>query len=176
MRVYYRSLRSIYKAQPQLRRCRTRCWHCGICFFTDPRNAGRSKLGCPFGCARAPRKQESNKRSIAHNRGQEGRRKKGDLNNKKRRKPWPAPAVAPITAEVAAAAAAPPVAVPEKAGPAPWPVSVVMYVRCVASWIEGRPVNLQEVLAMLAKVLRQHSMARRRWIDQSVDWLNEHPP
>ena len=133
-------------------------------------------MGCPFGCAQAHRKQESNKRSIAYNRGKEGRRKKGELNNMKRRKPWPAPAVAPITPEVAAAPAVPPAAVPEKAGPPPWPVSVVMYVRRVASWIEDRPVRVQEVLEMLAKVLRQHSMARRRWIDQSVDWLNEHPP
>jgi hypothetical protein len=29
---------------------------------------------------------------------------------------------------------------------------------------------------LLAKVLRQHSMGRRRQIDHAVAWLNEHPP
>jgi hypothetical protein len=51
-----------------------------------------------------------------------------------------------------------------------------MYVQLVTSWIEDRRVSVQEVLEMLAKVLRQHRMVRRRWIDQIMDWLNEHPP
>jgi hypothetical protein len=34
----------------------------------------------------------------------------------------------------------------------------------------------QEILAMLWRVLRQHRMARRRRIDQAVDWLNANPP
>jgi hypothetical protein len=29
---------------------------------------------------------------------------------------------------------------------------------------------------MLAQNLRQHTIARRRQIDQAVLWLNEHPP
>jgi hypothetical protein len=29
---------------------------------------------------------------------------------------------------------------------------------------------------MFRKELRQHSMARRRKIDQAVSWLNENPP
>jgi predicted nucleic acid-binding protein len=53
---------------------------------------------------------------------------------------------------------------------------MVAHVRMVSSLIEGRWVSRPEVLAMLAKVLRQHTMCRRRKIDQAVAWLKEHPP
>jgi hypothetical protein len=53
---------------------------------------------------------------------------------------------------------------------------MVEYVRMVISLIEARRVSRRQVLTMLAKVLRQHTMARRRRIDQAVLWLNEHPP
>jgi hypothetical protein len=49
-------------------------------------------------------------------------------------------------------------------------------VRTVVSLIEGRRVVRREIEEMLARVLRQHSMARRRRIDQAVDWLNANPP
>ncbi len=64
-------------------------------------------------------------------------------------------------------------------GPAPtelWPVPMVAHVRMVSSLIEGRRVSWAEILAMLAKVFRQHSIGRRRKIDQTVAWLNENPP
>ena len=44
------------------------------------------------------------------------------------------------------------------------------------SLIEGRRVSRRQVRAMLQKVLRQHTMCRRRKIDQTVAWLNEAPP
>jgi hypothetical protein len=53
---------------------------------------------------------------------------------------------------------------------------MVEYVRRVVSLMEGRRVNLEEVLEMLARVLRQHRMVRRRRIDHVVGWLNENPP
>jgi hypothetical protein len=46
----------------------------------------------------------------------------------------------------------------------------------VVSWIERRNVHGEEILEMLAKVLRQQGMGRRRRIDHTVAWLNEHPP
>jgi hypothetical protein len=52
----------------------------------------------------------------------------------------------------------------------------VEYVRMVVSLIEGQRVGRREVLEMLERVLRQHSMCRRTKIDQTVAWLNEHPP
>jgi hypothetical protein len=42
--------------------------------------------------------------------------------------------------------------------------------------IEGRPVRLWEVVQMLERTVRQHSMTRTRRIDQSVAQLHEQPP
>jgi hypothetical protein len=53
---------------------------------------------------------------------------------------------------------------------------VVEYVRMVVSLIEGRRVGRREVLEMLERVLRQHRLGRRRKIDHTLAWLNEHPP
>ena len=53
---------------------------------------------------------------------------------------------------------------------------MVEYVRMVASLIEVRRVSRCQVLEMLEKVLRQHTMCHRRKIDQTVAWLNEAPP
>ncbi len=58
----------------------------------------------------------------------------------------------------------------------PWQGKVVEHVRVVVSLIEGRPMSLEEILQMLTEVLRQHSLARRRKIDQAVSWLHENPP
>jgi len=46
----------------------------------------------------------------------------------------------------------------------------------VVSLIEGRQVTVEEVLEMLARRVRQHSLVRRRRIDQTVDSLHERPP
>jgi hypothetical protein len=50
------------------------------------------------------------------------------------------------------------------------------YLRMVTSLLEGRPVSLAEVVAMLLRALRQHRMVRVRRIDQTLAWLHEHPP
>lgn len=151
---YYLLLRSVLKARPQLRACLKRCRHCWIFFLTDPRNGGRNDLGCPFGCKQAHRKCRSTQRSVAYYREPEGRIKKAIQNGKRRAR---APALPP-------------------APPRPCPAPAVEHVRMVVSLIEGRQVSSQEILEMLARVLRQHSMVRRRKIDQAVDWLNANPP
>jgi hypothetical protein len=46
----------------------------------------------------------------------------------------------------------------------------------VVSLIEGWQISRRQVLEMLARVLRQHTICRRRKIDQTVAWLNEQPP
>ena len=152
-------LRSVLRAKPRLRACLSRCRHCRIFFLTHPRNAGRRDLGCPFGCQEAHRKQASTQRSVAYYRGQEGQTKKRQQNGKRR------PAV-------------PPAQPPQQATEAPgqWPAPMVEHVRVVVSLIEGRRVSRGEVLEMLERVLRQHSLGRRRKIDHTVAWLNEHPP
>jgi hypothetical protein len=53
---------------------------------------------------------------------------------------------------------------------------IVDHVRMVVSLIEGRPITRYQVLRMLATVLRQHTMVRRRPVDQAVAWLNKRPP
>jgi hypothetical protein len=147
----------------KLRPCLTRCWHCRIFFVADARNAGR-KSGCPFGCAAAHRRNEWRRTSGEYYQGKEGQRKKSTLNQ--RRKNKPAPLVDPE-----------PSAPPESPAPlkkvAPL---LVQYIQRVVIVIEGRWVSREEILAMLAKEKRQHSMARQRRIDQIIRALHERPP
>ena len=170
---YYAVLRSILRAKPQQRRCLKRCRHCRIFFFTDPRNGGRrgefqvgrKDLGCPFGCREAYEKQQSTRRSVAYYKTDKGKKKKQQLNQRR-------------SAAVRAKAALPQAPSQEaaKAVCGPWPEPMVEHVQIVVSWIEDRPVSREEILAMLAKVLRQQGMGRRRKIDHTVSWLNENPP
>jgi len=53
---------------------------------------------------------------------------------------------------------------------------MVCYVRMVTSLIEGRRVSTEEILEMLARAVRQHSMARRRRIDYVLWYLKKHSP
>ncbi len=176
---YYWLLRSALRAKPGLRRCLCRCRHCSIFFLADPRNAGRRDLGCPFGCQQAHRKRESTRRSVAYYRGPEGILKKRLQNS--RRSPVavrekveageePEPGDPrdecrhePLTARVPRSRSR-------------WGEPLVEYVRLVSSFIEGRRVSRDEVVEMLAEVLRQHSMARLRKIDHVVRQLNQNPP
>ena len=162
---YYLLVRSLLRTQPHLRRCLTRCRHCRIFFLTVPCNAGRTDLGCPFGCGQAHRRQQSTDRSNAYYRSDTGRKKKRDLNQRRPAayRPAPAPAALPKPA-------------PDPAVRSPWPGPVVAHVRQVVSWIEHRVVRREEILRMLAQVLRQQGLGRRRRIDYALAWLNEHPP
>ncbi len=60
--------------------------------------------------------------------------------------------------------------------PIPLPRLIVHYVRQVVSLIEGRPVGLEEIVEMLTRAMRQHSMVRQRRIDHIIGWLHEQPP
>jgi hypothetical protein len=162
---YYVLLRSVLRAKPHLRGCRTRCRHCGIFFLTHRRNAGRHDLRCPFGCREVHRKRASAQRSAAFYRQPEGKRKKSDLNQRRPRKYCP-PKPAPN----------PPGARPPRRQRARWDPPMVEYVRMVASLIEGRWISRGQVLRMLTRKLRQHTLCRRRRIDQTVAWLHEEPP
>jgi hypothetical protein len=57
-----------------------------------------------------------------------------------------------------------------------WPEPLVAHVQGVVSLIEGRRVSREEILEVMAEVLRQRGLGRRRKIDQAVAWLNENPP
>jgi hypothetical protein len=161
---YYVLLRSVLRAKPHLRACRSRCRHCGIFFLTHPRNAGRHDLRCPFGCRQAHRQQASAQRSAAYYGEPKGKRKKSDLNQRRPRQYCPPkPAANPLCARP-----------PRRR--ARWNPLLVEYVRMVASLIEGRRISRQAVLRMLARKLRQHTLCRRRRIDQTVAWLHKEPP
>ena len=72
--------------------------------------------------------------------------------------------------------------VPADANPPPipeapeFPAGMVGYVAMVASLIEGRPVSEEEIVRMLLRAMRQHSMARRRRMDYVVAQLHQHGP
>jgi hypothetical protein len=148
-----------------LRSCLSRCRHCRIFFLTHPRNAGRHNLRCPFGCRQTHRKEQSTQRSVAYYRDPKGKKKKSDLNQRRVSKvaaDRPRP-VRPVTSTLRNDSAE---------GPQP----MVEHVRMVVSLIEARSVSMKEIREMLQRVLRQHSMCRRRKIDHAVAWLNENPP
>jgi hypothetical protein len=54
--------------------------------------------------------------------------------------------------------------------------AVVGYVRMVTSLIERRRVSEDEILEMLVRILRQHSIARRRRLDYVVAQLRKNAP
>ena len=182
----YRSLiNAILTEVPEAGRCLVDCRHCGIAFFTDPRNAGRRDLGCPFGCAEAHRKRESTRRSVAYYREKEGREKKRRLNQRRHRITPPGTAAANNGTASANNDAA---AVDKKTAAhaaqsenqtikvRPWNRPILEYVRLTASLIEDRRVCLREAEDLLAQTVRQHSMARLREIDHLVAKLHQNPP
>ena len=79
-------IRSVLKEKPHLKKCLTQCRHCHILFFTHPRNAGRSDLGCPFGCREAHTRKNSIHRSTEYYRSKEGKIKKRSLNSNRSQK------------------------------------------------------------------------------------------
>ncbi len=157
MPAYYFVLRRVLRTKPKAQCCLTRCRECRIFFITHPCNAGRRDLRCPFGCREAHRKQSSTQRSVAYYQGTCGKIKKKIQNNKRRTK-----AVEPE--------------VGPEGGEAEWDEPIVEYVRMVTGLIEGRRVSRKEILAMLRKVMRQHSLGRRRRVDYIVMELKKNPP
>ena len=158
VKQYYVVLRSVLRSRPDLRRCLSRCRHCRIFFLTHPRNAGRSDLRCPFGCREAHRKRRSTERSVAYYTTAEGKAKKKMQNGKRAQGGVHAEANPPVT------------------GAPEFPAGMVGYIAMVASLIEGRPVSEEEIVRMLVRAMRQHSMARRRRIDYVVAQLHKHGP
>lgn len=52
---------------------------------------------------------------------------------------------------------------------------MVEHVRMVTSLIEGRKVSREEILQMLDRAVRQHSIGRERRVDYIVRHMKEHP-
>jgi hypothetical protein len=158
VKQYYVVLRSVLRSRPDLRRCLRRCRHCRIFFLTHPRNAGRRDLRCPFGCRQAHRKRRSTERSVAYYATAEGKAKKKMQNGKRAQDGVRADANPPAPAALE------------------FPTGTVGYAAMVASLIEGRRVSEAEIIQMLLRAMRQHSMARRRRMDYVVAQLQQHGP
>ena len=166
MLEYYVVLRSVLRARPHLRCCRTRCRHCRVFFLTHPCNVKQcDKLRCPFGCREAHRRQEAIRRSTAYYSDEEGKKRKKNINQRRCRK-GPATTLPPRRASTSTSKA-------RCARPTP---QMLQHVRMVVSLIEGRRISRRQVRLMLAKNLRQHTVVRRRKIDQAVLWLHKQPP
>jgi hypothetical protein len=160
---YYVVLRAVLRIRTELRRCVSRCRHCGIFFLTHPRNAGRKDLGCPFGCKEAHRKKRSTERSVAYYGTEEGKTKK-KIQNGKRGK-----ARADHNDERAGGQQR------ERDG-IRFDAVTVDYVRMVTSLIEQRRVSEEEIIAMLVRTMRQHRIVRRRRMDYVLGYLNKNAP
>jgi hypothetical protein len=53
---------------------------------------------------------------------------------------------------------------------------ILPYVRIIVWLIEGITLSRAELVAILSRVLRQHSFAYRRKIDYVLGFLHQHPP
>jgi hypothetical protein len=144
----------------------SRCRHCRIFFLTHPRNAGRKDLGCPFGCKEAHRKRRSTQRSVEYYGTDEGKTKKKIQNGKRCQG---REGRADQNDETARGRQL------ERDG-IQLDAVMVGYVRMVTSLIEARQVSEEEIVEMLVRALRQHSIARRRRMDYVLAYLKKNAP
>ena len=160
---YYVVFRSLLRQKPRLRPYVRRCRHCRIFFLTDPRNAQRRDLSCPFGCRQAHRQQNSTRRSVEYYRSRERKAKKRLQNQRRGRRRAATPAAA------RRGVCGPGIRGEERS----FDSGIVRYVQTVTSLIEGRRVREVEILSMLVRAVRQHSMARRRRRDYVLSCWKE---
>ena len=121
----------------------------------------------PLRCQEAHRKKESTRRSTDYYSDSEGKKIKSAINNKRRRFPG--------RTEEAPKTATDTVPEPQVASNG-WNEPIVEHVRMVVSLIEERWVSREEILSMLEKKKRQHSLGRRGKIDYMLRRLNANPP
>lgn len=168
---YYSLLRLILRGRPELRRCLCHCRHCGIFFITHPRNAKRTDLGCPFGCRETCRKQRSTERSVAYYRTSEGRLKKR-LQNERRRQSGLVSESGDQGEEKEQRRGAKKPRSPTGGES----LGIEEYLAMVISLIERRQVGVEELQGLLARIMRQHSIAYRRRVDYVVGEQQKSPP
>ncbi|MCP4570498.1 MAG: hypothetical protein GY841_23185 [FCB group bacterium] len=153
---YYWAIRFVIKQQPELKKYLTCCRHCQILFFTHPRNAGRNDLGCPFGCREARRRQKSTERSVAYNRSKDGKDKKVKLNQRRNQ-------IKDIPASTTDRSVGSKVEADR---------TILFHIQMVISLIEGYWVVLKNIKALVAKLLRQHSID----LEKNIFYQYQVPP
>jgi hypothetical protein len=183
---YYFVLRWVLRRKPGLRRCLSRCRYCGIFFLSHPRNAGRADLRCPFGCAAAHRRECGIERSTAYYRTESGKMKKRRHNSKRRRgrrsrpKPGPPRERVPSGSDEGRLETKPGAETEAGEGEAAageaFDAGMVDHIRVMTSLIEEREVSREEVLEMLDRVVRQHSIDGPRRLEDVLRFLRENPP
>ena len=180
------------ESHPDVRDCVVHCVHCGICFLTHPRNAGRRNLRCPFGCRRHHRRELANHRSAAYYGTAAGKQKKERLNAARHRRTGSAHRE--LVGDGAANDLPPPNSTPEHPLEEPsmtaeLPLEGVVldessvaksrmlpYLRMVVGLIEGIHLSLNELIDLLRQALRQRSIAPCRRVDYVLAFLHQHPP
>jgi hypothetical protein len=127
---------------------------------------------CPFGCRQAHRKESSTKRSTEYYRTDEGRAKKKALNEQRRGSQEQhgcnvdqGGGDSNDTDDEKSSGQDSKTACASEAARAPETVYdevTVHYLQTLIGLIEGRWVSMDEILAMLEKIMRQHSMGKRK--------------
>lgn len=176
------------QSHPELRCCVAYCIHCGIRFLTHPRCAGRVDLRCPFGCRQHHRKQRSSQRSTAYYQTAAGKWKKKRLNARRngstssagggQRQDLDQQATSPneqltdalrVKVELRLEG----VVLRESSL---LKSRMLPYVRMVVGLIEGIELSCHEVVRLLRRAMRQHSIANRSRSDYVLCFLHQHPP
>jgi hypothetical protein len=141
-------------------------------------------LRCPFGCREHHRRQRCCQRSTAYYQTAAGKAKKKRLNARRQSGPTPP-------------SASPPPDFDPPGGPASDPLPAIVgrqmegvvldepglsnspmlpYVRMIVSLIEGVEFSCREILGLLRRTMRQHSIGAGSRNDYLLSFLHQHPP
>ena len=128
--------------------------------MTHPRNAGRSDLRCPFGCRQSHRLASSTIRSIQYYQTPEGKKKKQQQNGRR-------------TEKTCSDALEPEAVSNDIAG---LDAIGLQYLQTVLSLLEKRLVGRQEIVLLLRKKMRQHSIGKSLPGDYTLRDEDKKPP
>jgi hypothetical protein len=169
MQGYHACIEAALGETPRLGACLFSCVHCGISFFSDPRNSGevpRVNLRCPFGCREAHRKAESTKRSTAYYRTTGGRDKKRTLNQRRYESlSGPTRVSAPASAPAAL-----------RSNGSVTVTRLLPYLCLVLTLIEDRPVTEDELRPVLERISRQRRCRDFRFQEYISPGRTDRPP
>jgi hypothetical protein len=122
-------------------------------------------LRCPFGCRQSHRKESSKKRSAEYYRSEEGKKKKKGHNRRRSLQTTSGDSEDLVNEDSSGQE----VEVVRDKG-------ILSHIQMVVSLIEGRLVSLDEIFKMLSKIMRQHSMGKRRRFVYAFTYSGPKPP
>jgi hypothetical protein len=148
---YYYVLSQVLQKDPQLRKQLTRCKECRIFFLTDPRNSRRRDLRCPFGCRDSHRKESSARRSSEYYGTGNGKDKKKEQNARRNRQnkrstPGDTNNIKTVNPVIRLTITA----------------ELLSYIQNLLTRIEHCFVSKKEILTLLRKKWRQHSIDNKK--------------